>query len=204
MLGKTLLTNSIAIALSSFAVCQNPAAAQIAQFSQPNPNQSSQQITVLDQEFAAEAAENAQAAIQLGQMAVQQGTNEDVKIYAQQMVHDHTKIYNQIKQLASRKGIAIPSEMGSTNRLEMENLSRFSGNEFDRAYMRLMMEDRTRDESLFGRVALQGDDPDLKAWAKKNLGAIKQQFRSARSIARDLRQPAPAPEAPPVAPPNTP
>jgi putative membrane protein len=200
MLGKTLITSSIAIALSTLAAYQNPAVAQFAQISQ-----SSQQITVLDQEFAAEAAENAIAAIQLGQMAVQQGTNEDVKSYAQQMVRDQTKIYNQIKQLASRKGIAIPEGMGNTNRLEMENLSRFSGTEFDRAYMRQMLEDRTRDESLYGRVALQGDDPDLKAWAKKNLSSVKQQFRSARSIARDLRQPAPPPEAAPVAqPPNTP
>ncbi len=200
MLGKTLITSSIAIALSTFAAYQNPAVAQLAQISQ-----SSQQNTVLDQEFVAEAAENAIAAIQLGQMAVQQGTNEDVKSYAQQMVRDNTKIYNQIKQLASRKGIAIPESMGNTNRLEMENLSRFSGNEFDRAYMRQMLEDRTRDESLYGRVALQGDDPDLKAWAKKNLSSVKQQFRSARSIVRDIRRPAPPPEAAPVAqPPITP
>ncbi len=203
MIGKAFLTNSIAIALSSFAACQNPAVAQIAQFSQPTLNQSAQ-ITLLDREFVAEAAENAIAAIQLGQMVVQQGSNEDVKSYAQQMVQSNTKIYNQIKQLAARKGITIPSEIGTTNRLEIENLSRFSGTEFDRAYMRQMLEDRTRDESLYGRVAIQGDDPDLKAWAKKNYPAIKQQFRSARSIVRDLRQPAPAPQAQPVAQPNTP
>ncbi len=61
----------------------------------------------------------------------------------------------------------------------MENLSKLSGADFDRAYMNSMA---TEDLSSFEREAQQGQDQDLKAWAAKTLPMLQEHLRVARSI----------------------
>jgi putative membrane protein len=63
-----------------------------------------------------------------------------------------------------------------------DQLSKLSGAEFDRAYMRQMVKDHEDAVKLFQRESTRGKDAELKAWAGKTLPALQEHLRLAREI----------------------
>jgi hypothetical protein len=66
---------------------------------------------------------------------VEKSSNEDVKRFAQRMVEDHGKANEELKQLAAKKGVNLPSEPSAKQKAKKERLSRLSGREFDSVYV---------------------------------------------------------------------
>src|SRR5687768_18565847 len=62
-----------------------------------------------DEKFLVDAAELNMEEIQLGQLAQQKGTSEDVKNLGKMMTDDHTKALSDLSALAASKSIAIPT-----------------------------------------------------------------------------------------------
>ena len=50
------------------------------------------------------------AEVQLGQMAQQKAQSADVKAFGNRMVTDHSKANDELKQLATTKGLAMPAD----------------------------------------------------------------------------------------------
>ncbi len=132
-----------------------------------------------EREFVTQVVQDSMAEVQLGQLASQRALRDEVKQFGQRMVRDHTQVHNELKQLAAQKGITLPQDSGDEHREVMENLSKLSGADFDRAYMNSMA---TEDLSSFEREAQQGQDQDLKAWTTKTLPMLQEHLRVARSI----------------------
>ena len=57
-----------------------------------------------------------------------------------------------------------------------------NGEEFDAAYMPLMVEDHQKDIEAFRKEARQGTNPDLKSFAEQNTATLEQHLRQAREI----------------------
>lgn len=61
-----------------------------------------------DATFVEEAALASVNEIKISQLAVSQSTNPSVKQLAQQMIDDHTKAFDSLKEIAGNKGIMLP------------------------------------------------------------------------------------------------
>ncbi|MDP2274995.1 MAG: DUF4142 domain-containing protein [Archangium sp.] len=69
-----------------------------------------------DASFVQEAALSSANEIKISQLAVSQSTNPSVKEFAQQMIDDHTKAFDSLKEIATNKGIMLPIEsVGSSD-----------------------------------------------------------------------------------------
>ncbi|MDP3154502.1 MAG: DUF4142 domain-containing protein [Archangium sp.] len=69
-----------------------------------------------DASFVHEAALSSANEIKISQLAVSQSTNPSVKELAQQMIDDHTKAFDSLKEIATNKGIMLPIEsVGSSD-----------------------------------------------------------------------------------------
>ena len=55
------------------------------------------------------------------------------------MVDDHTKANDQLKQVASQKGVTLPSQPDAKDKAEKARLEKMSGAQFDKAYMNYMV-----------------------------------------------------------------
>jgi predicted outer membrane protein len=66
-----------------------------------------------DKNFVLKAAEAGMAEVEMGQLALQQASNEEVKRFAQRMVDDHSKANTELMQLAQSKGITLPATTNS-------------------------------------------------------------------------------------------
>ncbi len=69
-----------------------------------------------DATFVEEAALASVNEIKISQLAVSQSTNPSVKQLAQQMIDDHTKAFDSLKEIAGNKGIVLPIQsVGASN-----------------------------------------------------------------------------------------
>jgi len=134
-----------------------------------------------DHTFVTHAAMGGLAEVKLGTLATQKASSADVKAFGQQMVDDHSKANTELKQLASSKGMTLPSDVDAKDQSKYDRLSKLSGAEFDRAYMNEMVSDHRKDVSEFRTESQSGSDPDLKAWAAKTLPTLEHHLQMAES-----------------------
>jgi putative membrane protein len=98
------------------------------------------------QQFIEKAAMASMAEIQLGQLAVQNAQNPQVKQFAQTMVDEHTKA---LAALRSAAGSAqLPTSIDKKHQKVHDKLSKLQGAEFDREYMEAMVDAHKDTEKL--------------------------------------------------------
>ena len=149
---------------------------------------SSDKLARADRKFVEDAAEGGMAEVQLGQLAAQKGESDQVKQFGQKMVDDHTKANDQLKQVASSTGITLPTELKSADKREMDRLSKLSGANFDREYMKHMVSDHKKDVKEFQKEAKSGKDADVKGFASQTVPTLEQHLQLAQSTDAAVRK----------------
>ena len=104
------------------------------------------------------------------------------------MVDDHGKANDQLKQIASSKGVDLPSEPSPKNKATKDRLSKLSGQQFDKAYMTDMLQDHKKDVAAFQRESTSGRDQDVKSFATQTLPTLQDHLKDAQSIAPKVLQ----------------
>jgi putative membrane protein len=140
-----------------------------------------------DREFIEDAAKGGLAEVQLGQLAAQKAENPDVKKFGQRMVDDHGKANDQLKQLASSKGLNLPTDLDRSARREHDKLSKLSGADFDREYMKHMVSDHKKDVKDFQKEAKSGKDADVKNFASSTLPTLQDHLQMAQQTDATVR-----------------
>lgn len=139
--------------------------------------------TVSDKTFVKKAAEGGLAEVELGQLATQKASSEEVKKFGQRMVDDHTKANDQLKQVAAQEHINLPTEPSAKDKATKARLEKLSGEQFDRAYMRDMLKDHRTDVSEFAHEARMGKDPAVKSFAESTLPTLREHLKEAEKLA---------------------
>ena len=166
---KGVLFAGVALALATSAWAQSKA-----------PNTTTQSGSA-DLELILAAAQGGMAEVELGKVAVQQGTNEEVKKFGQRMVTDHSKGGDELKAIAEQRGISLPSDLDTKDKALMTRLSKLHGASFDRTYIRSMVSDHKQDVAEFRRESMSGKDPEVKAWAAKMLPTLEDHLKEAQA-----------------------
>jgi putative membrane protein len=130
--------------------------------------------SVADRTFAEKAASGGMAEVKMGQLAVDKGTSTTVKQFGQKMVDDHSKANDELKQIASKKNLSLPTEIDSKHKATYDKLAKLSGADFDKAYIDAMVKDHDEDVREFKKASTSTMDADLKAWADKTLSVIEE------------------------------
>jgi putative membrane protein len=140
-------------------------------------------LSAADRKFVREAAQGGMAEVELGKLATKRASSEEVKKFGQRMVDDHTRAGDQLKEIASSKGVQVPQQLSAKDKLTKERLAKLSGEQFDKAYMADMVKDHTQDVADFQRESKAGTDSDVKEFASKTLPTLEDHLRQAKKIA---------------------
>jgi putative membrane protein len=138
-----------------------------------------------DRDFVMEAAMAGMAEVEAGRLAARKASSPAVKQFAQKMVDDHTASNAELMQLAQGKGVMPPGELDRSHRKAMDGLEKRSGDDFDKAYMKMQVADHQKAVSLFEKQAKNGKDAELKQWAQAKLPVLREHLQMARSDAGD-------------------
>jgi len=137
-----------------------------------------------DRVFLKEALEGGMAEVQLGQLALQKSNNADVKLFAQKMVDDHTRMGDQLKPIAQLIGVKIPDGPSKKDKEIIAKLQALNGDDFDKAYMKDMVKDHKGDLTDFHSEADQGSNLAVKNAAIQDAPIINQHLQMAEQISQ--------------------
>ena len=141
----------------------------------------------------------AAAEIKLGQLAAERAAKAEVKQFGRRMVVDHQKASAELKQVASKMSVTLPAQPDEKHQELADRLSTLKGAEFDREYMKTMVDGHEevakelvrhagpaarpgeRSVGTSGNAAA-GADASVCAWASKTLADVGQHLEQAHQI----------------------
>ncbi len=140
-------------------------------------------VQTADREFMSKAAQEGMARFQLAYLALQNAHSEEVKSLARQVLLDYYKSQGALIDIANQQFIALPTEPAPKDKATLESLSQLRGENFDKAYMQMMLDDHRADLAQFKREAKSGNNQAVINWANQNLPALQSQFKEAQKVA---------------------
>ena len=126
-----------------------------------------------DQKFVDKAAAGGIAEVKLSTLAMDKGRSTEVKQFARKMVEDHTKANTELKQIADKQNLTLPTTLDDQSQKVYDKLAALDGADFDAAYMRAMANDHDAAVMLFKQESKSGRDPEVKSFAMKTLPVIE-------------------------------
>jgi putative membrane protein len=126
-----------------------------------------------DKGFVDKAATGGMAEVKLSKLAMDKGQSTEVKQFARKMVEDHTKANMELKQIAEKKSIVVPTALDEKHQKVYDQLAKLTGADFDKEYMRTMTTDHDDTVKLFKDQSQNGQDPELKSFAMKTLPILE-------------------------------
>jgi putative membrane protein len=143
-------------------------------------------VAANDKKFATEAAIGGMAEVKLGQLAAEKATDPDVKQFGERMVQDHSKAGDELKSVAAAQKIDLPASLDARHQATVDRLSKLSGADFDRAYVKEMVKDHDTDVKSFQRQAQNGQDSSLRDFAAKTLPTLQDHQKQIHDIDRKI------------------
>jgi len=147
----------------------------------------SSQLDHSDRKFLESAAKDGLAEVELGQLASQRAESPEVKQFGQRMVQDHGKANDQLKQLASSKGVDIPTETDKSHQKKMAKLQKLQGAAFDKQYMDDMVKDHKKDVKDFEKASKSAKDPEVKSFASQTLPTLQEHLKMAQAAQKTAK-----------------
>jgi putative membrane protein len=138
-----------------------------------------------DAEFLKDAANGGMLEVKLGEHAERNAASPDVKAFGKRMVDDHSKANRELAALASKEGIAIPTELDEEHAAMAKKLLAEAGPTFDRDYMAMMVEDHEAVVKAFKDEAKDGKT-DVDRWAAQTVPTLESHLAMARNVEKKL------------------
>ncbi len=153
-----------------------------------NMNSNMAMMSSMDQKFMMMAAKGGMAEIEMARVALQKSSNDSVKQYAQKMIDDHTMAGDELKQLASTKGVMLPMQPDAKQMSMMAKMQGLSSMEFDMMYVKEAGVKAHQDmEKLFMKESMSGKDMEAKAFAAKTLPVVRMHLQMAREMMMNMK-----------------
>ncbi len=132
-------------------------------------------LSAQDKTFMKKAAKGGMMEVAMGKMAEQNAQSDDVKSFGKRMVTDHSKANDELKSIASKKGVQLPSK---------EHSGKWTS---DKAYMDMMVKDHEKDLAEFKEEASNGSDPDVKKFADDTAKIVQEHLDLAKETQGKLK-----------------
>ena len=160
----------------------SPFALQAQDTNQHMDQGASKMMKPADTHFMMKAAQGGMAEVKMGQLAADKASSPDVKAFGQHMVDDHTKANDQLKSVAQAEGVTLPTDVGPKEQATYDKLSKLSGAEFDKQYVKDMVMDHQEDVKEFRKEASTGKDEKVKSFASQTLPVLEEHLSKIKGI----------------------
>lgn len=138
-------------------------------------------------DFAAAAAQSDQYEIHASQDALAQSHDPRIRAFAEQMIQDHTKTIDHMKEAAEASAMAPPlPSMSSDQSMMLYGLQSLRGERFDRAYIKQQILAHQQALAITQSYATSGADQNLRKAAQSSLPVIQHHLDMAEKLQADF------------------
>lgn len=135
-----------------------------------------------DKNFLLEAASSGQAEVELAKLGKEKAQSDEVKKLSDHLLGDHGKVNRDLAQLASYRRVPLPGEPQAKHRAPKDTVSKLSGAEFDKQYVRELVKAHEADIAAFQKASGECKDEDLVALVKKTLPVLQRHLTMVREV----------------------
>ena len=137
-----------------------------------------------DGEFVDDVAVKNMAEIELSRIALDKATTPDIRAFAQKMIDEHGAAGDKLKSVVSANALAWPAQLDDTHRKIVDELRKAPGADFERDYMKAMVEGH---ENLAAKLESRLDVQSLADWKTAAAGRTQSQALPEPSVSmRDV------------------
>lgn len=133
-------------------------------------------------DFSKEVAQNCMMEVQLGNIAVKNGGTERIKNFGKMMVVDYTKISDDLKYLALKKNVVLPTSTSDEQQKNIDKLSKETGKEFDTDYISMMLTDHKANIAAFKEAENNISDIGYKNFITNALPILQKDLDAIEAI----------------------
>ena len=164
-----------AAALLAAAACSSPSG--LSDTSGPAAS-----LSATDRTFISQAAYGSLGEVALGEIATEQAGSPAVRNFGQMMVQEHTRMNEELIAIAAEQGVTPPSAPDPGRQAVGAQLGQLEGAAFDRQYIQQQLADHETTLTLFEGQADSGQDPELRAFARKYAPVVEEHIAMLREL----------------------
>lgn len=143
-------------------------------------------IDDMSTKFITDAGHGGMMEVDLGNAAMKSAMSQSVKDFGKMMVDDHTTLNNSLKDIATKKNFMIPAGVTADQQKEMDDLNKKTGKDFDKAYVKMMVDDHKKDIADFKKASESLTDTDLKNFATNALPVLQKHLDAIEAIQKKM------------------
>jgi hypothetical protein len=102
-------------------------------------------------------------------------------------IADHTKAADSLKAIAQKENITLPDSMDAVHKQKYTEIQEMSGDNFNKAYVMLMVADHKGAVNLLQNESQNGKDPALKGLATKILPTVQGHLDMANKLQAGMK-----------------
>jgi putative membrane protein len=140
----------------------------------------------MDKRFLLQVAQASMLTIEMGKLASEKGSSEEVRKLGAKMMQDHTRGLEIFKRVAVKDGVELPAALDSKHKERLDKLAKLSGTEFDRAYVKDQIKAHQRLVSYFESESDNSSDTAAKKLATNMLPAIQKHLDMFKDVNKTL------------------
>jgi putative membrane protein len=142
----------------------------------------------LDRNFVNDMIADNYAELELARLAQTKATDRRVKEFAAVMIRDHQKTDAELKTVATQANVDTSDADMNEFKDAHDRLAKLSGGEFDREYIKQMVDDHENAVNEAEDKADGGGNDHIKQWAAKSLPTLKKHLEQAKEIQTSLEK----------------
>lgn len=163
-------------AVCCIALCSVPALSQ---------KKAAKGTAMSDQQFVDFAAQTDMVEANLGQLAGNAASSQEVKDYAQTLVTDHDGDFNQLYAAAHQANLNVPDAIDAEHDKTMvDPFEKLKGAAFDHRYVADMVSGHAKAIAVYKKEAADAENPAIKAYAEQALPTLEKHLASAKDLAK--------------------
>ena len=139
-----------------------------------------------DNEFMTRTASGGLAEVEIGKIAQTRATNAEVRMFAERLVKDHTKVNEELTEIAREVGVKLPDRPMPEHQKHVDHFRDYKGEAFDREFTSHMIKSHEKSIEAFTRATKEAKDTKLRAFATKTLPTLKEHLALARKVESQL------------------
>ena len=119
-------------------------------------------LNAMETKFVQETAASGMAVVKMADLAVKKSQNKDIKAFAMMLSKDHGKANEDLKMLATKKGVTLSGTLDPMLKETWQKLEASEGMVFDKLLISEIVKCHEKDITSFKKISMDGQDPDLK------------------------------------------
>lgn len=135
-----------------------------------------------DVEFLVDAMRTSLAEIELGELAAERGLDPRVRDYGTKLATDHRAHAAELERLLEPLNVTVPEEPSADAQLHHAALGRLAGQEFDGAFIEMMVASHSEAIEQYGAQTHANPDRSLAEFASASLPMLREHLRIAESL----------------------